>query len=113
MCAWEPTAYAASQEPVRTAEVSRPAGRYVRDTDPVYGSVAVDTRLNEVVLVDHNLWSIRVFNRTDDTPLSADRLEPKRVISGSNTQLQFNSCVYVDPKNGEIFSAENDIGDSI
>ena len=113
MCAWEPSAYAASQESIHTADVTRPAGRYVRDTDPVYGSVAVDTRLNEVVLVDHNLWSIRVFNRMDDTPPSADRLQPKRVISGSNTQLQFNSCVYVDPKNGEIFSAENDIGDSI
>ena len=113
MCAWEPSAYAASQESIHTADVTRPAGRYVRDTDPVYGSVAVDTRLNEVVLVDHNLWSIRVFNRMDDTPPSADRLEPKRIISGSNTQLQFNSCVYVDPKNGEIFSAENDIGDSI
>lgn len=113
MCGWEPSAYAASQEAIHTADVTRPAGRYVRDTDPVYGSVAVDTRLNEVVLVDHNLWSIRVFNRMDDTPPSADRLEPKRVISGSNTQLQFNSCVYVDPKNGEIFSAENDIGDSI
>jgi 6-phosphogluconolactonase (cycloisomerase 2 family) len=113
MCAWETSAYAASQENVNTADVTRPPGRYIRDTDPVYSSVTVDTRLNEVLLQDHNLWSIRVFNRQDDTPPSAVRTEPKRVIAGSNTQLQFNSCVYVDPKNGEIFSVENDIGDSM
>jgi DNA-binding beta-propeller fold protein YncE len=111
MCEWEPSAYAASQEKIDTTEVSRPPSRYVRDTDPTYGSVAVDTRLNEVLLQDHNLWSIRVFDRLDNTPPSAERTEPKRVIAGSNTQLQFNSCVYVDPKNGEIFSIENDIGD--
>jgi len=29
------------------------------------------------------------------------------------TEVQFNSCVYVDPRNGDIYSVENDIGDSI
>src|SRR5438046_2774507 len=111
MCEVETPAYAASQESINTQQVGRAPTRYVRDTDPTYGAVAVDTRLNEVFLQDHNLWSIRVFNRQDNTPASAERTEPKRVIAGSNTQLQFNSCVYVDPKNGEIFSIENDIGD--
>ena len=109
----ETSAFAASQEIVNTTDVTRPAGRYIRDTDPIYSSVAVDTRLNEVFLQDPNTWSIRVFNRLDNTVPSARRTEPKRVISGSKTDLQFNSCVYVDPKNGEIYSVENDIGDSI
>ena len=29
------------------------------------------------------------------------------------TDIQFNSCVYIDPKNGDIYSVENDIGDTI
>jgi hypothetical protein len=115
MCEWiaGTSAYAASQDIVNTADVTRSPGRYIRDTDPIYSSVSVDTRLNEVLLQDPNTWSIRVFNRMDNTPASAERTEAKRVITGSKTNLQFNSCVYVDPKNGDIYSVENDIGDSI
>src|SRR5438552_13920794 len=32
---------------------------------------------------------------------------------GSKTDVQFNSCVWIDPANGDIYSVENDIGDSI
>jgi len=66
-----------------------------------------------VYLQDPNTWSIRVFGRLDNTAPDAPRTEPKRVIGGPKTDVQFNSCVYVDPKNGDIYSVENDIGDSI
>ena len=132
MCLWEPidihsapsennlfasfaqtSVHATSQQNGQTADVTRPPVRNILDTDPIYTSVGVDTRNDEVFLQDSNTWSIRVFNRLDNTPPSAARTEPKRVISGPKTDVQFNSCVYVDPKNGDIYSVENDIGDSV
>ena len=35
------------------------------------------------------------------------------MIIGPKTDLQFNSCVYVDPGSGDIYSVENDVGDTI
>ena len=105
--------YAASQDAGLTTDVTRPPVRNILDTDPIYTAVTVDTRLDEVLLQDSNTWSIRVFNRHDSTPPSAKLTEPKRVIGGDKTDVQFNSCVYVDPKNGDIYSVENDIGDTI
>jgi hypothetical protein len=106
--------YAASQDPGQTTEVTRhPPLRYIRDLDPIYSYIAVDTRRNEVFMQDHNRFSIRVFNRLDNTPPSAARTEPKRIIGGPKTSIQFNTCLYIDPKNGDIYSVENDVGDSI
>jgi len=105
--------YAATQDGGETTAVTRPPLRNILDTDPIYTAVAVDTQHDEVFLQDSNTWSIRVFNRLDNTPRSAKPAEPKRVISGEKTDVQFNSCVYVDPKNGDIYSVENDIGDVI
>jgi hypothetical protein len=105
--------FAAGQNAGATTEVTRSPVRNILDKDPIYASVAVDTRFNEVFLQDSNTWSIRVFNRLDNTPAGAPRSEPKRVISGPKTDVQFNSCVWIDPTNGDIYSVENDIGDSI
>jgi 6-phosphogluconolactonase (cycloisomerase 2 family) len=132
MCVWEPaslnvaaapeenlfgafrgTSEAFAQSAGNTGVMSRPPLRNILDTDPIYTSVAVDHVHDEVMLQDSNTWSIRVFNRLDNTPASSRATAPKRVISGSETDVQFNSCVYVDPKNGDIYSVENDIGDSI
>ena len=106
------TVYAA-QNPDRALEVSREALRTIQDTDSIYTAVAVDTRSNEVFLQDNNKWAIRVFDRLENTPPNARLSEPKRVISGPKTQLQFNSAVYIDPNNGDVYSVENDTGDSI
>src|SRR6266850_498760 len=105
--------YASSQDAGQTVTVARPPVRNILDTDPIYSAVAVDVQHDEVFLQDNNTWSIRVFNRLDNTPANAPRTEPKRVIGGENTDIQFNSCIYIDPKNGDIYTVENDIGDSI
>jgi DNA-binding beta-propeller fold protein YncE len=105
--------FAAGQDSAGTTDIARPPVRNILDTDPIYSAVTVDTRLDEVYLQDPNTWSIRVFGRLDNTPANAARTEPRRVIGGPKTDVQFNSCVYVDPKNGDIYSVENDIGDSI
>jgi len=118
----EPTLFAALQQEQRfarpgsegdksTTDVTRPAVRTLRDTDPEYSSIAVDAQHDEVVLQDNNLWSTRVFNRLDNTAPDAKPTEPKRVIQGEKTELQFNNGLYIDPKNGDIYSVESDVGD--
>jgi len=107
------TVYAAQSNDNRALEVNRTALRTIQDTDSIYTAVAVDTRSNEVFLQDNNKWAIRVFDRMENTPPNARLSEPKRVISGPKTQLQFNSAVYIDPNNGDVYSVENDTGDSI
>jgi 6-phosphogluconolactonase (cycloisomerase 2 family) len=97
----------------RTQDVTRPPLRYIRDSDPIYSYVALDPRRNEVVMLDSNLWSIRFFDRLENTPPGALRTEPKRIISGDKTVLAFNSCMYIDPQNGDIYSVENDVGNMV
>lgn len=107
------TVYAGQSDGSSATDVTRPSLRTIQDTDSIYTAVAVDTRSNEVYLQDNNKWGINVFNRLENTPARAARSEPKRVINGPNTQLQFNSAIYIDPNNGDIYSVENDTGDSI
>jgi hypothetical protein len=105
--------YAASQENGQTLELNRQPVRRLWDTDPSYGSIAFDRRTGKVFLQDLNLWAIRIFDRLTNTPANAARSEPERVIQGKDTELQFNTCMYIDPANGDIYTVENDIGDSI
>src|SRR5262249_26292860 len=74
----EASVYAAGQDAGTATEVTRSPVRNILDKDPIYSSVGVDTRFNEVFLQDSNTWSIRVFNRLDNTPAGAPRTEPKR-----------------------------------
>jgi 6-phosphogluconolactonase (cycloisomerase 2 family) len=96
-----------------TVNLDRPPARILRDTAPIYSSVAVDDKNNEVFLQDNNLWSIRVFSRLDNARPGTPPTEARRVIAGNKTDVQFNSCVYIDPINGDVYSVENDIGDVI
>jgi hypothetical protein len=105
-----PTVYA---QDTNTVDLNRPAVRELLDTAPIFSSVGVDNVRNEVYLQDSNLWSIRVFGRMDNTKPGDPPTEPRRIISGDNSQIQFNSCVWVDPGSGDIYSVENDTGDSI
>lgn len=92
-------------------EISRAPVRTLRDTYPQYTAVAVNLQTDEVILQDINLWSARIFNRLDDTPAGAEFLQPKRIIQGEDTHIQFNNGLYVDPQNGDIYSVEADTGD--
>src|SRR6266566_1316891 len=77
---------ASLQQSAARAAAPAPAGRVltpvrvIRDQDPGYSAIAVDLLTNEIVLQDNNLWSYRVFNRTDNTPPGAKFTEPKRVV---------------------------------
>jgi DNA-binding beta-propeller fold protein YncE len=102
-----------AQDSGGTVDVRRPPVRDILDTAPIYSSVGVDPQRNEVLLQDSNTWSIRVFNRLDNAKPGEPPTEARRVISGPKSDVQFNSCVWVDSANGDIYSVENDIGDTI
>jgi 6-phosphogluconolactonase (cycloisomerase 2 family) len=87
--------------------------RTIRDLDPGYSAIAVDLRTDEVILQDNNLWSYRVFSRLANTPAGARFTEPKRVVQGDKSALQFNNGLYVDPKSSDIYSVESDTGDKM
>jgi 6-phosphogluconolactonase (cycloisomerase 2 family) len=97
----------------KTVDVNRPPVRDILDTAPIFSSVGLDPVRNEVYLQDSNRWSIRVYGRTDNAKPGDPPNEPRRIISGDNTDIQFNSCIWVDPGSGNIYSVENDTGDSI
>src|SRR5262249_32439556 len=107
------TAYAAAQGSGLTGDVTRPPMRQIWDTDPIYVSIAVNTRTDEVVLQDTNEFGLRIFNRLDNTPLTAKSLEPRKVIQGRKTKLEYHQGLYIDPQNGEIYSVASDNQDNI
>ncbi|OFV98683.1 MAG: hypothetical protein A3H94_04140 [Acidobacteria bacterium RIFCSPLOWO2_02_FULL_60_20] len=131
MCQWMPASASTSlmatlqQEAMATrpGTAADPAGadipgdraplRIIRDTNPTYSAIAVDTNSNEVFLQDENLFGIKVFDRTTNTPPSAAFSEPKRMIGGLLTKLEFNCGLYVDPKSGDIYSVANDTVDTL
>lgn len=86
--------------------------RIIRDRYASYSSVAVDPTTNEVVVTDENLFNVLIYNRLDNTPPTA-MTEPKRAIGGLKTKIEFQSGVYIDPKNGDIYAVNNDTVDTL
>ena len=100
-------------DPRTSIDADRAPVRVIRDTYPTYSAVAVDTVRNEIVLQDENLFQVLVYDRTDNTPPNAAMTEPKRVIGGKLTKVEFNCGLYIDPKSGDIYSVNNDTMDTM
>ncbi|MBI4464314.1 MAG: hypothetical protein HY647_06375, partial [Acidobacteria bacterium] len=83
-----------ADQPGTSVDADRAPLRTIRDTYPTYSALAVDPNSNEVFLQDENVFGIKVFNRTDNTPSSANFTEPKRILAGLNTKLEFNCALY-------------------
>lgn len=124
MCEWAPARWeqqpsalvrsaAASADTKVIADGDRVPERTIRDTYPTYSAVVVDTSTGEVYLQDENLFGFRVFNRSDNTPSTADFTEPKRIVGGLKTKLEFNCALYVDPNTGDVYSVNNDMVDTM
>ena len=109
----EKRVYASSHEGGQTGDVTRLPVRTIRDTYPIYSSVAVDPLRDEVVLQDTNLFGIKVFNRLENTPADAEAAKPKRVIQGPKTLNEYNNGLYIDPTTGNIHSVAMDTADSM
>ena len=106
-----PTARSSEETAPGDASGKKPV-RMIRDRYASYSSVAVDPTNNEVIVTDENLFNVLVYNRLDNTPPTSIT-EPKRSIGGLKTKIEFQSGVYVDPKNGDIYAVNNDTVDTL
>ena len=80
----------------------------LRDPHNAFSGLVVDPLRNEVVIAEENNFSILVYDRLENTPPVASMSEPKRMIQGEATFLEFACGVYVDPANGDIYGINND-----
>ena len=96
-----------------TLDLTRPAARTIKDTYPIYSSIAVDPVRDEVVLQDTNLFGIKVFNRLDNTPPNVESTTPKRVIQGAQTHCEYNNGLTIDSRNGDVYSVAMDTEDNV
>ncbi len=86
--------------------------RMIRDPYAAYSAVAVDPNHDEVVMTDENLFNIWVFDRTVKTSPQKSS-DPKRLIGGLNTKIEFQCGLYIDPANGDIYAVNNDTIDTL
>ena len=82
--------------------------RRVRDPYPSFSAITVDHKNNEVIITDQNLFQILVYDRLANTPPAAAMTEPKRVLGGDKTEIEFQVGLYVDPANGDVYGTNND-----
>jgi DNA-binding beta-propeller fold protein YncE len=128
MCEWTPAsteerlvaALQERQEARAAAAASRTVDRsglkpvrVIKDPYAAYSSVAVDPKNNEVVMTDENLFQILVYDRMANTPPTAKMTEPKRIIAGENTKIEFQCGLYIDPQSGDIYAVNNDTVDTL
>ncbi len=77
----------------------------MRDRFPVFADVAVDPESNIVAVTDENLFSLRTYDRD---LVSNDVADPRTVITGNRTRVDFVCGVALDPVNKEIYTVNND-----
>ena len=94
--------------PAREAVASRPPIYSIKDPHFAFAGIAVDPIRNEVVLAEENVSSVLVYDRLTNTPANAVMSEPKRVIGGEKTLLEYACSVYIDPATGDIYGVNND-----
>lgn len=100
-------------EAARDKAAKRQPVRVLHDPYADYSAVAVDPAHNEVVMTDENLFSIVTYDRLENTPPKATMSEPKRIIQGLKTEIEFQCSLYVDPANGDIYAVNNDTMDKM
>jgi DNA-binding beta-propeller fold protein YncE len=79
--------------------------RKVQDPYPVFTDVAVDPDSNIVAVTDENLFSLRTYDRDISSNEVAD---PRTVITGPKSEIDFACGVAIDPTRREIYTANND-----
>jgi DNA-binding beta-propeller fold protein YncE len=79
--------------------------RRVQDPFPVFADIAVDPGTNIVAVAEENKFSLRTYDRTLATNDVAD---PRTVITGVKSGIDFACGVALDTVNKEIYTANND-----
>jgi DNA-binding beta-propeller fold protein YncE len=80
----------------------------IRDPRNAFAGLFVDPVRNEVVFAEENNFSVLAYDRMENTPPRAAFSEPKRIIQGENTYLEYACGVYVDPATGDVYAINND-----
>jgi len=99
---------AQGQEDRKPVVIARPPLRFIKDPNPSFSAVAVDSDSNMLVVSDENMFRIMEYDRRESTPPQARFTEPKRIISGTNTKAEMICGVYIDPKTKEIYALNGD-----
>src|SRR5262245_1428664 len=79
--------------------------RAVQDPYPVFADIAVDPDSNLVAVADENKFSLRTYDRQLNT---RDVADPRTVITGTKSGIDFVCGVAVDPVNKQLYTANND-----
>ncbi len=101
-----------SREKVAEVQQRKPL-RIIKDSYSAFSSVAVDLKHDEVVMTDESLFQILSYKRTENTPRTAKMSEPKRMIGGLKTYIEFQCGVYIDQQSGDIYAVNNDTVDRL
>src|SRR5437870_4456813 len=99
---------AQSQVDRKPVVLERAPLRFIKDPNPSFSAVAVDSDSNILVDYDENMFRIMEYDRRESTPPRARLTEPKRIISGTNTKAEMICGVYIDPKTKEIYALNGD-----
>jgi DNA-binding beta-propeller fold protein YncE len=92
----------------KSVVIERAPLRFIKDPNPSFSGVAVDSDHNMLVVTDENLFQILEYGTKENTPAAAKFSEPKRIISGTDTRAEMMCGVYIDPKTREIYVMNND-----
>ena len=108
----QPAGVAAAQGSARgsaggSTEIPLPV-RTIADQYFSFAGIAVDPARNEVVVADENLSGLVVYDRLANLSSPTAVVEPKRVIRGERTFLEFAADVYIDPDTGDLYGINND-----
>jgi DNA-binding beta-propeller fold protein YncE len=109
--------------PVGGTALQRPPARVIRDRYPAFSSIAVDPVRDQIVVTDENLFQVLFYSRTENngptqiakptrlvgTPWDASMLRREE----SNTKIEFQCGLYLDPRNGEVYAVNNDTQDTL
>jgi DNA-binding beta-propeller fold protein YncE len=89
-----------------------PAARMVADPYPALNGIAVDPENNVVVASDPNRKSLLLYDRLHNTA-DGTQTVPSRHIIGPETYIGMAAAVTLDPERQEIYTANNDIEDTV
>src|SRR5712692_5349780 len=102
----------AGESRAKPAPEDIPAARMIADPYPAFNGIAADAANNVVVMSDPNRKSLLLYDRTESKSEGAASV-PLRQIIGPETYLGMVAAVIVDSPRHEIYTANNDIEDTV
>jgi 6-phosphogluconolactonase (cycloisomerase 2 family) len=88
-------------------------GRKIQDKYPAFAAIGIDPERSEVIVTDENLFQVLAYDRLENNPNGVDASKPKRILAGDTTLIEFQSGLYIDPQNGDMFAPNNDTVDTL